>query len=101
MKPQQLRDVPQREMEDWIFHVITTQDLAESEWDLLGAIDVRYQALALNANPALREQLWPELQRKGDYEVMFWATVLDGDNATIKLIVHEEVQAAYDKEGMP
>jgi hypothetical protein len=92
-----LADEPQHECESWLFQVVTggTGPVEENgEW--LRKVDAQLVACAMLADNELYQQVWPTLW--DDPEVRFWAVVLDGDEATIKAVVHDVVERAYEQE---
>jgi hypothetical protein len=52
--------------------------------------------LALAANPAFFDSVFDVRLRENDELIKFWATLLDGDSCTMKLIIHEVVSRIYD-----
>jgi hypothetical protein len=60
----------------------------ENFWTMLGKLDARFQALALLANPAVYESVWPVLADPAD-EIRFWTIALGDyrDPVTVRIIV--------------
>ncbi|OBB99764.1 hypothetical protein [Mycobacterium sp. 852002-40037_SCH5390672] len=100
-------DRPQAEREDDEYQTIAY--LPEARQFLVQLLDllkrynglttaIRYSGLIMAVHPDLRAEFWDQVST----EIQFWAVIFDEpgnvDHATIKTVVHEECDRAYDYE---